>query len=188
MDLEWPVLEQSSNQVLCEGAADTSLAMFGPRGATYKGLVRFNIVPLADRVRVQATSQTTRSNVFGQQTSFSASGSDFLQKVLVNLGGEYPSGTTFKGIDIGARGYIDRSGKNPAFVITELSKPGTAPQSGLLLGDRILKVGKGRVYDQDDLRHMFSRFKVGDTIPVEVERAGQPIQLSLTAQGRDPVP
>ena len=186
MDHRWPVIEQSATQVKCEGETESWRSFLGPRYADYKGTISFNIVKLGNKLRVQGAAQTTQSNAFGQTKTFSASGSDAIQTLLIQAGGQYPEGTTFKGIDLGAVGVIDDSGRRNAFVIKSLASGGAGAVAGLQIGDKIMKVGRGATYTLEDFRRMVGKFKEGEAIPLEVVRDGQSITVNVIARIRPP--
>ncbi len=179
MDNRWPVANQSDTQVQCEVEPDplvkTGATLTGRGQVT--GLLQFTIVSIGGHVRVQALRSSLVSGPFGQVRRIGSADIFEAQNALLGLGGEFPKGTTFEGIDLAVRGHID----GRTFVVDVVEQKGAAFQ----VGDKILSVGGKRLpEDIRSVRAMLDKFKPGQIINVKFERAGVTMDLDMPAKTR----
>jgi hypothetical protein len=64
--------------------------------------------------------------------------------------------------------------------IVSLSDGGPAAAAGLQPGDRIVKVGESEVVTTVELQAAIGRYRVGDAVPIVVDRDGETIQVDVT--------
>jgi outer membrane protein assembly factor BamB len=57
---------------------------------------------------------------------------------------------------------------------------GPAAVAGLVPGDRLLAIAGRRLDSAGDLHHVLATHRPGETVPLEIERSGRPLTLSLT--------
>lgn len=194
MDRSWSVNSQTETLVLCETPPNQLMQTVqniggGPRGAHLRGFIRFSIVMISDGVRVQAQRYTEQANAFGQIKSFHEMYNFDEQEILISNGGHYPPGTSFKGVDLGARGFINRENDVNGWKISKITTGGAADTAGLKIGDRIVGIsGKKLSDDASSLRWRLGKFKPGQTIVATLERDGVVSQVTFEARAAAPIP
>jgi len=95
------------------------------------------------------------------------------------------------------RQFAGQTGKPAGVYVTSIEPNSPALKAGLQVGDIITSVAKSSIdqngnyvdslYGKMDLANLLTaRAYAGDTIPFEIQRHGQPMQLNLTLEHRDP--
>ena len=95
------------------------------------------------------------------------------------------------------RQFAAQTGKPAGVYVTSIEPNSPALKAGLQVGDIITSVAKSAIdqngnyvdslYGKMDLANLLTaRAYAGDTIPFEIQRHGQPMQLNLTLEHRDP--
>jgi S1-C subfamily serine protease len=73
---------------------------------------------------------------------------------------------------------------NSAVLVVHVEPDGPADKAGILLGDVVVDFQGKAVEDTEDLQHMLTGMKVGDTVQVAVWRAGVSQKLSIVLTDR----
>lgn len=186
MDRKWAVIEQSKLAILCthedKGLNAIANLLGGNKYRTPPVMYhRFNIVKLTSGLRVQASEWTESQNAFGR-VDRSESGAFEPEKILRELGGEYPDGTKFECCHLGVTGTFEGSGKTATYQVQTVRQGTAASEAGLVAGDKIAAINDKPVKDESTLAWRFSSMREGKPFSITIQRDGQALTLSAIAK------
>lgn len=75
--------------------------------------------------------------------------------------------------------YLEATGRPTAVVVTSVMDTSPAQRVGLRPGDRIVSYGNMRIYSMSDLNRETLAGEAGETVFVQIERDGVPMQIAL---------
>lgn len=75
--------------------------------------------------------------------------------------------------------YLDGMGRPTSVVVSGVMDTSPAQHAGLLPGDRIVSYGGTRIYSMSDLNRATLAGNDGETVYVQIERDGMPMQIAL---------
>lgn len=186
MDRKWSVVEQSKFAILCTHEDKTLNAITSLLGGNKYSTPpvmhhRFNIVKLSNGVRVQASEWTESQNAFGR-VDRSESGALEPEKILRELGGEYPDGTKFECCHLGATGIFEGTGNTATFQVVAVRQGTAASEAGLVTGDKITAINAKPLKDEKTLNWRLSRTKEGKPFSMTIQRDGQTLTVNAVAK------
>ena len=73
----------------------------------------------------------------------------------------------------------DKIGQETGILLVSIAENGPAQEHGLHLGDTIVSLAGGPVHIMDDLMALLSGDRIGTTVPVQIVRGGQLLEISL---------
>lgn len=73
----------------------------------------------------------------------------------------------------------DKIGQETGILLVSIAENGPAQEHGLHLGDTIVSLAGGPVHSMDDLMALLSGDRIGTTVPVQIVRGGQLLEISL---------
>ncbi len=71
----------------------------------------------------------------------------------------------------------------PGLVVDRVMPKGWAKNAGILVNDKILRIGTKTVGDRDEMDQALEQFKAGDVLEVEVQRGEEKIQIKAEISG-----
>lgn len=74
----------------------------------------------------------------------------------------------------------EQTGEEVGLWVLSVEPGGPAAEAGVLFGDTVLRLGGDEVKDLDDLHRFLREDRVGQSVPVQVLRGGQVLELTLT--------
>ena len=84
-------------------------------------------------------------------------------------------------VDVNSESSMARFGvSEPGVYISELTNGGAAEKAGLMVGDRITKIGKNEISSSSELKAALLKLKAGETTDVVVSRDGKEVTVSVT--------
>lgn len=175
MDQQWDVLSSESSQTVCAYPNDNPFVVLTmPRYASQpKGILRFVIVRIGDKTRVQASDQIEYQTAFGQTRTGSGTHRTHAQAILIAVGGTYPDGTKFEGFDLKFMGNYTDGG---------ILVASTTPGSSFEPGDLIKKVNGRGFSDAQSFRGKVNKVAAGATLQFTVNRAAQMLTIPVIAE------
>lgn len=97
---------------------------------------------------------------------------------------EYPFiGISYTEVTPQLAGEMNLSAKN-GVVITQITSGSPAAQAGLQIRDVVTSIDNSPINEDNSLRSILFKYRVGDTISLGVERSGQTLQLKVTLVAR----
>ena len=196
MNKGWAIASQTTNQVICEIPVGAMTAAFqqvllgNSYSTTPRTYARFSVAQLGENARVQAAAWVETQMAFGQmrQQPYTDDNTfNVLEGFLLQAGGQLPIGSRYPGIYIGFNGEPQIEGKKVFIPIAAVFEGGPGADAGLRQGDRITKVNGQAFKNMEDWAKKLNRVGVGARYPLEIERDGQLVTLSVLALERPAV-
>lgn len=194
MDARWSVVDQQRFQVTCEAPLSVGQSILGQLalGNSYstppRRYLRFSVVEIEGRSRVQAGGWIEVTMAFGQVRRTDLSGASFhnnMMGFMVSAGGQLPPGTTFPNhIFLGVDGGFTRDG----YVVREVVAGSPAEQAGIQPGDVITRLANKRVGNDEQYFDASARASESATYRVEIRRGGRSTRLEVARAFRPAVP
>jgi hypothetical protein len=189
IDLGWSVSSSTGTDVTCEAPMNFGQSFVGQllMGNSYstppRRFFRYVVSTVNGVSRVQASGWMELQMAFGQTRRTDFSGAEFhngAMNFMGAAGGHFPKGTTFPhhaflGIQLDAV----QDGKFTNLRVKSIEPGSAAEQGGMQVGDVITSVAQKRFKNADDLLDASARAARNASYPVEVQRAGKVVKLTV---------
>jgi hypothetical protein len=189
----WTVTSQTNNQVVCElpvgsmQAAFQQMLLGNSYSTTPRSYARFSLAEVGNSTRAQANAWVETQMAFGQmrQQPYADDGTyNNLLNFLLASGGMPPPGSRMPGIYMGFDGEPQINGRKVTIPVTTIFSSGPGAESGLQVGDHISKVNGQTFKNFDDFKKKLNKIPVGVRYPIEVERDGKAMILTVSSKER----
>lgn len=187
MDLGWTVLNQTSNQVVCESPMNNvfqqalaTMLVGNSYSTPAKRIISVSLAQVGDDVRAQSRSYLESQMAMGQVRQEPMNNDetiDGLLNFLTRAGADLPLGTVFTGVFAGFENTRE-SGNTSGMVVNKVYSNSSAARGGLQVGDQIVAINGKGYKNQADFLKKLQKVKT-DTYTLEVRRKGAAATLTL---------
>lgn len=189
IDSKMTVISSTPSELVCEAPLNFGQSLLGTMllGNSYstppRKFFRFNAATVNGLSRVQASGWMELQMAFGQVRRTDFSGPEFhnsLMNFMGLAGGKLPIGTTFPNhVVMGYEADNIQRGKVTVMQVKAVTAGFPAERAGMAAGDLVLKIAGKALKNGDDFLDATAKAAKTPTYPVEIERGGKVVKLTL---------
>jgi len=190
IDSQMTVITSTPRELVCEAPLNFGQSLLGQMllGNSYstppRRFYRFNLAEINGVARAQASGWMEVQMAFGQVRRTDFAGPEF-HNALINFmlaaGGQLPLGTTFPNhVLMGFEGASVKRGKLQGIEVTRVAPETPSASAGLQTGDVVLKIAGKTTKSDNDFLDAAAKATRTATYPVEVDRGGKRMVLTLS--------